>query len=275
MLFGSWYALLRYVSPASDPRVKRLTDGEMIFGLLQNILPSDYYTSHLLVSRADQQVLKDLVDRTLPKLSAHLEEQGVELSAITFGWFLSLFTDCLPIQVRFSVSCVLDAVTDELTTLVIADVAVRSQPRLSPTLRDAFLTGNLSLVCCAAASGTCSSSTGPFFFSASRSRSSSCTSPNCSSATRRRGCTPCSVSSRLDCGTLIDFSRCVLPLFHSFVRCWPCSRSLMDVSWGQVACDDLASAVKDRVVASLRNKHVRALEAEMGIGAGGDDDSLA
>lgn len=82
---------------------------ENVFWLLQNILPSDYYTSHLLVSRADQQVLKDLVDRTLPKLSVHLEEQGVELSAITFGWFLSLFTDCLPIQVRlplsFSRSC--------------------------------------------------------------------------------------------------------------------------------------------------------------------------
>lgn len=73
---------------------------------LQNILPSDYYTSHLLVSRADQEVLKDLVDRTLPKLAAHLEDQGVELSAITFGWFLSLFTDCLPIQV--SAHCFFD-----------------------------------------------------------------------------------------------------------------------------------------------------------------------
>lgn len=39
-----------------------------------------------------------------------------------------------------------------------------------------------------------------------------------------------------------------------------------------MACDDLASAVKDRVVASLRNQHVMALEAEMGIGG---DDSVA
>ncbi|GAA5932439.1 uncharacterized protein JCM15063_001226 [Sporobolomyces koalae] len=66
--------------------------------IVENILPSDYYTSHLLVSRADQQVLNDLVSRLLPTISAHLEEHGVELSAISFGWFLSLFTDVLPIQ---------------------------------------------------------------------------------------------------------------------------------------------------------------------------------
>ncbi|GAA5921307.1 hypothetical protein JCM1841_002598 [Sporobolomyces salmonicolor] len=66
--------------------------------IIENILPSDYYTSHLLVSRADQQVLHDLVDRILPSIAAHLDEHGVELSAISFGWFLSLFTDVLPIQ---------------------------------------------------------------------------------------------------------------------------------------------------------------------------------
>ncbi|GAA5829338.1 hypothetical protein JCM11251_005012 [Rhodosporidiobolus azoricus] len=66
--------------------------------IIENILPSDYYTSHLLVSRADQEVLRDLVARVLPDTAAHLEEHGVELSAITFGWFLSLFTDVLPIQ---------------------------------------------------------------------------------------------------------------------------------------------------------------------------------
>ncbi|KAI5476629.1 hypothetical protein MNV49_007466 [Pseudohyphozyma bogoriensis] len=66
--------------------------------MIEKILPSDYYTSHLLVSQADQRVLKDLVERHLPDLAAHLEELGVELPAVTFGWFLSLFTDALPIQ---------------------------------------------------------------------------------------------------------------------------------------------------------------------------------
>lgn len=66
----------------------------------QKILPSDYYTSHLLVSQADQRVLRDLVERHMPDIAAHLEDLGVELPAVTFGWFLSLFTDALPIQVR-------------------------------------------------------------------------------------------------------------------------------------------------------------------------------
>jgi hypothetical protein len=34
----------------------------------------------------------------LPQLYAHLEDLGVDLPAVTFGWFLSLFTDALPIQ---------------------------------------------------------------------------------------------------------------------------------------------------------------------------------
>jgi hypothetical protein len=62
-------------------------------------LPSDYYTSHLLVSQADQRVLKDLIEKLMPDVTAHLEDLGVELPAVTFGWFLSLFTDSLPIQV--------------------------------------------------------------------------------------------------------------------------------------------------------------------------------
>ncbi|KAL8291737.1 hypothetical protein RQP46_001995 [Phenoliferia psychrophenolica] len=66
--------------------------------IIEKILPSDYYTSHLLVSQADQRVLRDLVERIMPDVAAHLEDLGVELPAITFGWFLSLFTDALPIQ---------------------------------------------------------------------------------------------------------------------------------------------------------------------------------
>lgn len=59
----------------------------------------------------------------MPKVAAHLEEHGVELSAITFGWFLSLFTDSLPIQVRlYSHSCHMGLA--KLTLLSLADTAV-------------------------------------------------------------------------------------------------------------------------------------------------------
>jgi hypothetical protein len=67
--------------------------------VIERILPSDYFTPSLLVSRADQRVLKALVARHLPTLNAHLEDLGVELEAVTFGWFLSLFSLPLPIRV--------------------------------------------------------------------------------------------------------------------------------------------------------------------------------
>ena len=35
----------------------------------------------------------------LPHLDAHLQKLGVELEALTFQWFLSVFTDCLAAEV--------------------------------------------------------------------------------------------------------------------------------------------------------------------------------
>ncbi len=175
----------------------------------QNILPSDYYTSHLLVSRADQNVLRDLVDRCLPNLAEHLEEQGVELSAITFGWFLSLFTDCLPIQVSWA-----SRTCQRRTFELIWDVPLHCRhcctfPLTSgPDPTEADLPRPPLFDTLAAASGTSSSSTGLFSCSESRSRSSSCTRRTCSSAILPQGCTPCSVRSRLDCGTRTGCSRC-------------------------------------------------------------------
>ncbi|KAA1112349.1 hypothetical protein PGTUg99_019292 [Puccinia graminis f. sp. tritici] len=66
--------------------------------IVDKILPSHYYTSHLLTSQADQRVLKVLVSKYLAELADHFDALDVELPAITFGWFLSLFADALPIQ---------------------------------------------------------------------------------------------------------------------------------------------------------------------------------
>lgn len=71
--------------------------------LIEKILPSEYYTSHLLVSQADQRVLIELVSEHMPALHAHMAQLGVDLPAITFAWFLSLYTDCLPVETLFRV----------------------------------------------------------------------------------------------------------------------------------------------------------------------------
>ncbi|KAL5504086.1 hypothetical protein ACEPAH_8159 [Sanghuangporus vaninii] len=70
---------------------------------IERILPNDFFSPSLLVSRACPLVLMDYVEDLMPPLHRHLTELGVDLPAICFSWFLSLFTDCLPIETLFRV----------------------------------------------------------------------------------------------------------------------------------------------------------------------------
>jgi len=72
-------------------------------GLIDHVLPPGYYASDMLVPRADQQVLAQMVRRGQPKLAAHMKALHVELAAVTYTWFLSLFTSCLPMETLFRV----------------------------------------------------------------------------------------------------------------------------------------------------------------------------
>jgi len=85
----------------------------VLASLVENILPQHYFDNSLLASRADQQVLRSYVTELLPKLSAHLEDLSVELEALTFQWFLSLFTDCLSAEALYRVWDVLLCCKDE------------------------------------------------------------------------------------------------------------------------------------------------------------------
>jgi hypothetical protein len=71
----------------------------MLAALIEHTLPPDFFAPSLLQSRACPLVLLDLVRETMPKLAKHLERVGADLAAICFSWFLSLFTDCLPVEV--------------------------------------------------------------------------------------------------------------------------------------------------------------------------------
>ena len=74
----------------------------MLVAIVERILPENFFSPSLLPSRACPLVLLDYVQEYTPKLHAHLTELGVDLAAICFSWFLSLFTDCLPVEVSFS-----------------------------------------------------------------------------------------------------------------------------------------------------------------------------
>lgn len=46
--------------------------------------------------QADQRVLKDFLLEKLPRLAAHFEAHSIDVSLITFTWFLVVFVECLP-----------------------------------------------------------------------------------------------------------------------------------------------------------------------------------
>lgn len=75
----------------------------ILTSMIEIILPHHYYDHGLLASRADQTVLRQYITELLPKLSVHLEDLGIELEALTFQWFLSLFTDCLSAEALYRV----------------------------------------------------------------------------------------------------------------------------------------------------------------------------
>lgn len=77
----------------------------VLCAIIERILPSDFFSPSLLVSRACPMVLLDYVEDLLPKLFAHLARIEIDLPAICFSWFLSLFTDCLPVEVSPTTRC--------------------------------------------------------------------------------------------------------------------------------------------------------------------------
>ena len=73
----------------------------VLSAIIEHLLPNDFFSPTLLVSRACPLVLLEYVKDILPNLYKHLTKMEVDLPAICFSWFLSLFTDCLPVEVSY------------------------------------------------------------------------------------------------------------------------------------------------------------------------------
>uniref|UniRef100_A0A7N6A0X7 TBC1 domain family, member 2 n=1 Tax=Anabas testudineus TaxID=64144 RepID=A0A7N6A0X7_ANATE len=67
-----------------------------LVAVVEAIMPQDYYTKSLVASQVDQRVLKDFLAEKLPRLSAHFEDHNIDVSLITFNWFLVVFVESLP-----------------------------------------------------------------------------------------------------------------------------------------------------------------------------------
>jgi hypothetical protein len=59
--------------------------------------------NHSVVSVCLQCVLKDLIAEKFPRLSSHLAYYSVDISLVTFNWFLCIFIDSLPVDLFLQV----------------------------------------------------------------------------------------------------------------------------------------------------------------------------
>ncbi|XP_039866238.1 TBC1 domain family member 2A-like, partial [Simochromis diagramma] len=67
-----------------------------LVAVAEAIMPQDYYTKNLVASQADQRVLKDFMAEKLPRLASHFEDHNIDVSLVTFNWFLVVFVESLP-----------------------------------------------------------------------------------------------------------------------------------------------------------------------------------
>ncbi|XP_030251417.1 TBC1 domain family member 2A isoform X4 [Sparus aurata] len=67
-----------------------------LVAVVEVIMPQDYYTKNLVASQVDQWVLKDFLGEKLPRLATHFEDHSIDVSLITFNWFLVVFVESLP-----------------------------------------------------------------------------------------------------------------------------------------------------------------------------------
>jgi hypothetical protein len=47
-----------------------------------------------------QMLMKDLLTEKLPRLSAYLDRYDIDVTFVTLNWFLTLFVDTMPTEVR-------------------------------------------------------------------------------------------------------------------------------------------------------------------------------
>lgn len=66
--------------------------------IVENILPSDFYSTSLLGAHIDLSVLKILLKERSKRLARHFEKHDVDISVVCMSWFLCLFVNTLPVE---------------------------------------------------------------------------------------------------------------------------------------------------------------------------------
>ncbi|XP_064395380.1 uncharacterized protein LOC135342564 isoform X2 [Halichondria panicea] len=74
------------------------TDFWFLVCVIDKLMPQQYFSPGLLAPQADQAVVRELVATQLPLLSHHLQRYSIDVTLVTFNWFLTLFVDALPTE---------------------------------------------------------------------------------------------------------------------------------------------------------------------------------
>ncbi|CAN8260083.1 unnamed protein product [Cochlearia groenlandica] len=75
----------------------------MLAVLLENVLVRDCYTTNLSGCHVEQRVFKDLLSQKCPRIAAHLDNMGFDVSLVATEWFLCLFSKSLPSETTLRV----------------------------------------------------------------------------------------------------------------------------------------------------------------------------
>lgn len=71
-----------------------------LIAITEKYFGPNYFDQNLSGAQADQEVLKDIMMEKLPDLYHHLDDLDIEISTVTLNWFLALFFDAVPLEVR-------------------------------------------------------------------------------------------------------------------------------------------------------------------------------
>ena len=71
----------------------------MMAAVMEDLLPSSYFSSNLWGAQADQLVLHSLTTSVLPELAAVLSQHNIDLSLISLHWFITIFSSALHIKI--------------------------------------------------------------------------------------------------------------------------------------------------------------------------------
>lgn len=67
--------------------------------IVEDLLPASYYSSSLLGIQADQRVLQTLISNYLPAIDDKLKQHDIEVSLISYQWFLTLFASVVHMKI--------------------------------------------------------------------------------------------------------------------------------------------------------------------------------